>query len=537
MDDLIPKVNYLQSEFLDLIQGSSGIIDFIDHGALDGIWYRDLEDRDCEWSSPKLLEFLGISEEETAQNPAWRQDYLHPDDRAKEQLAIEACIADAGRRYDQILRYIHKDGRTLWVRCRGMIVRDQKGKAVRMFGAHIDVTDQKVQESKLKLAGAAAQEASQAKGTFLSNMAHEIRTPLSGILGMMELLEAGELESDQREKIGIAKQCARTLTSIINSVLDLSKLQYGKQRANIEAFEPRKVFEQAAQPLHDLARDKGLDFKLSLDGCPRQKIESDPDRLCQLIYNLVGNAIKYTHQGHVLLSIRYVENRASLQGAWLVITVEDTGPGISDEDQKRIFKRFERLKGATRSDDAGGIGLGLSIVKELIHLLDGKLELRSVLEQGSVFECRIPVAATAAEELPEPVEPVFFDKWASTARLLVAEDNLVNQRLIRDFLEILGIAATMVSDGDEAVHACRHENFDIILMDMQMPRMGGLEACRAIRSISAYYAHIPIIALTANAYREDVRKGQASGMTDHLSKPYSLQDLKEVLLRQVGLSH
>ncbi len=525
---------YLKQELYKRVQTDPVIFDFIQQAALDGLWYWDLVDGAAEWMSPEFKALFGYEDHEIANSSTWWQENIHPDDLGNVLENFEAHKSNPDHPYDQIVRYRHKDGSIVWVRCRGLIIRDESGTPVRMIGAHTDVTALKRKEHELALAKEAAETAANVKSNFLENMSHEIRTPLTGVIGMLELLELSELTGTQAEQIGVAKWSAKTLLAIINQMFDLTKIKAGSFKLSPEAFDGSSVFGQAAAIMESKATAKGLKFEAKIKPSACRYFSGDAERITQIIYNLLGNAIKFTDKGSIKLwiSAQDAEDDDKLE---LIIKVTDTGIGIAPEDQERIFNRFQQLD---EEDDRSfqGAGLGLSIISEISHFMDGDISVESEVGVGSVFTCRLVLDACESVQAVSAANDVKVMDDAGDYHLLVAEDNPVNQRMISSFLDILGFKFDIVADGLDAVEACQATRYDLVLMDLQMPQLDGVRAASRIRDLGGHYANVPIIAVTANVFSEDIRRCRESGMNDHIGKPYTLEQLRGLAQRYLAKS-
>jgi len=395
-----------------------------------------------------------------------------------------------------------------------------------------DVTRARRDAEELAVAKAAAEQANLVKSRFLATMSHEIRTPMNGVLGMIELLVDTPLDTRQRGYVDIAGRSAQGLLSIIDDILDYSRLESGDLRIENVAYGPAEIARQTIELLAVSAQKKGLGVTIDIDPAVPERVGGDPTRFRQILLNLLGNAIKFTAHGSVGVRMSVVPAPAG--GELLRLAVSDTGIGIAPEKMAGLFDHF-RQADDTISRRFGGSGLGLAISRELARLMGGDLDATSVPGEGSVFELRIPV-------LPAPTVPVpageRFDAGPGlrvrSLDILVAEDNEINRIVVGEMLDRMGHHYTFAHDGAAAIAAARAKVYDVILMDSQMPDVDGIEATRWIRVLPGANGRVPIVAQTANAMRGDREKYLAAGMVDYIAKPLEAAELAEILARVTG---
>ena len=408
---------------------------------------------------------------------------------------------------------------------------------------------------ELESALVTARDATQLKSRFLANMSHEIRTPMNGVLGMTDFLLGTNLTEEQQEYAGSIKKSADALLTLINDILDLSRIEAGKLRLDHVPFSLAATVEESSSLFALQARTKGLDFSSAVSSNLPDMLVGDAGRVRQVLTNLIGNAVKFTDFGRIDVEAEML--RPTQDGFLVRFSVRDTGIGIPSEHQSRLFESFTQGDGSS-TRKYGGTGLGLSISKQLVELMNGELGVESKPGEGSRFwftasfgkpplavapgappKRAIPVPAppTPAPKVPVPAaKPASVPAEKSNGglrklRVLLAEDNEINQRIALRLLEKLGLAADAVDNGRAAVEALAQKKYDLVLMDCMMPDMDGFEATAVIRNRERGKGHTPICALTANAMEGDREKCLAAGMDDYISKPVGLDKLREVVER------
>jgi len=481
------------------------------------------------WTSSSIMdEIFGIGEQYQRDVDGWL-GIVSPDDREAMREYFLSEVVGRKVPFDRQYRIVRRiDGHERWVHGLGALRVDEQGNPVTMFGTIQDITERKLVEEALQQAKTAADEASAAKSEFLANMSHEIRTPMNGIIGMSDLLLDSELTEEQHRYAEVVGSCGRSLLAIINDVLDLSKIEARRLELEMTDFDLQSVLDDTLEMLLPLAHDKGLAMNCAMAPEVPRLLRGDPGRLRQIITNLAGNALKFTHQGRVDLEICLEAEEK--HHATLRFLVKDTGIGIPGNRLDRIFSSFVQVDGST-TRKYGGTGLGLSISRQLVELMGGAIGVESEESKGSTFWFTVRLALQPTSRAPLPtdsasVSPIPFRSLAPVSskrreRILVAEDNPASRMVALAILQKLGYRADVVVNGREAIAALQTIPYDLVLMDCQMPEMDGYEATVLIRSPgSAVLNHeVPIIAVTAHVLGEEQERCRAAGMNDYLAKP------------------
>ncbi len=457
------------------------------------------------------LDYTGQTIEE-ALGRAW-EGIIHPDDV---QCIMDVYIPAFEKRQPYFLNGIRikrHDGEYRWHSVKSNPRYLSNGEFMGYIGVGVDIHESKLLEKDLIEAKVIAEKAVEFKQQFLSNMSHEIRTPLNSILGFTNVLLKTELGIDQKEFVQAIKTSGKTLNVLINDILDLAKVDAGKMTFEKQPFEIRESITSILHSFNPKIQEKNLEFVNEYDSNIPSMLLGDSVRLNQIILNLMSNAVKFTHKGKIILSVKLLNE--DKENATLEFAVTDTGIGIADDKINSIFNVFEQAEHST-SNSYGGTGLGLAIVKQLVETQGGSISLKSKLGEGSTFTFILPFGKTNIKSVEE-IEILQPDSEIKKLRVLVAEDVILNQLLIKIILSDFGFEYEIVANGKMAIEKMQTNTYDIILMDLQMPEMNGFEATDYMRKTMK--SKIPIIALTADVTTVDVSKCKEFGMDDYISKP------------------
>jgi PAS domain S-box-containing protein len=515
----------------------------------DHVYFKDRESRFVALSR-SLARSFGCSVE-AAIGKTDADFFDAPQARVFRERELQIMRGD-GPIIDQVTKHTWPDGRETWSLNIAVAMRNDVGEVVGVFGTNKDITEKKLLEQALlanrrleamtvqaEEMAAAARVANEAKSVFLANMSHEIRTPMNGVLGMAELLLDTQLSAVQREFAHTIVHSARALLALINDILDFSKIEAGKVELEHADFDLPQMLDEVVRLIGVEARAKDLRLSAEVDPAVPRVVSGDPARLRQALLNLCSNAVKFTRRGEVAVSVKVLDRAP--RSITLSFNVRDTGIGIPADRLEALFYPFSQVDAST-TRRFGGTGLGLSIVKRLAELMGGRVGVDSREGVGSTFwfeaQLAVPLPEpdnrhpqTSPAVLLAPPEPL---SERAGRRVLVVDDNVVNQKVARHFLGKLGYRADVVHDGREAVLAWQRGYYDLILMDCEMPVMDGYEATRQIRIHEGGERHIPIVALTAHAVSGAEIKCKAAGMDAYITKPLVREQLAGCLERFLG---
>ena len=501
----------------------------------DWIWAMDV-DRQLTYSNERCRDMLGVSPASICQSDFL--SLLHPDDVAQARQTVARAIAERRGWQNVLWRWRHADGQYRHLESNASPVLDDDGQLRGFTGVDRDVTQRLQAEAELRrhrdhleelvasrtadlsLAKELAEAANRAKTTFLANVSHELRTPMNGIIGMTDMALQRATDEKLLRQLTVISESSHHLLSVINDILDISRIESERMQLELREFRVGDIIGALLGAARIKAEKKGLQIDLSLaPEIEQATVIGDAQRLKQVLRNFINNAIKFTEHGRIGLVAQVLEHTPV--SLLLKFEISDTGIGIAPEVQRRLFRPFEQGDGST-TRKYGGTGLGLSISQRLIRLMGGELGLHSAPGQGSTFWFTVRLAKPAAtptadQAMADGAEARLRAEFAGS-RILLAEDEPVNQEVTRALLEAIGLTVDLAEDGQEAVEMAGQQAYDLILMDMQMPRLSGVEATRLIRALPGY-ADTPIIGLTAYAFPQDRDACLQAGMNAHVAKP------------------
>ncbi|WP_457618445.1 ATP-binding protein [Lutibacter sp.] len=476
------------------------------------------------YSSPSVKKMLGYEVEEIMGDKWWDVTYDNKQEAIKTKEAINNYVNFNIKNFVDISKRKIKarNGEYKWIEW-----HISKGANDTYISVGTDITDRILTDIELKKAKESAEESLKVKNEFLANMSHEIRTPLNAIIGFTDLLLETKLTTEQKLHLETMQNSGEILLSLINDVLDLSKLESGKLETEVIPFNLHKQLNEVVRLMKVKAREKNISLNLEIDSNTPTEVIGDPTRLGQILLNLIGNAIKFTNKGSVTVSVKQLKE--STNNSTVFFEIKDTGIGIVSNKINTVFGAFTQAKSDT-SRIYGGTGLGLTIVKKLVDLLNGQITVESKFGKGSVFKFTLPLQKSSNKiNIEEHEEDFSMDKPLSLNILLI-DDNKTNQLLGKTRLERWGCNVELANNGIEGVKKTQQKLYDVILMDIQMPVMDGYEATKIIKNdISEQVSKIPVIAMTAYTSKNDIKRAINAGMDDYIFKPFKPVEVYKLL--------
>lgn len=519
----------------ELIEENNNRNEIILKATNDILWDWNLVTGKVKWFGSGLKKYLPAHiDPDNIPDDFWVAR-LHPDEKRRTVVKLKKAITEGGGgAWESDNKFLRSDGSFAYINTRGFVLTNTNNKPIRMMGSMQDITDRKNAELEIRKAKNEADEARKTQEQFLANMSHEIRTPMNGVIGMTQLLGATHLNSEQREYVETIKESAANLMVVINDILDLTKIVAGKVTIDSVDYAITDVVRNAIQITGFKAEEKSILLRSIIDKNIHPVLLGDPFRLNQVLVNLVGNAIKFTEEGEVNIHVNLLqedEEKVSLE-----FIVQDTGIGIKEDKLALVFEQFTQASSET-TRRFGGSGLGLTITRQLIELQGGSIHVKSTLGVGSTFTFYLNVKKGNSElqhSLKKAVVPAKQNALAGI-KVLLAEDNLINQKVAVKILSIEGAEVVVANNGLEAIEMLRQHQYDVVLMDIQMPKMDGYEATRHIRNkMEAPACNARIIAITASAMISEKERCLSAGMDDYITKPFQAKDLFDKILAQVG---
>ncbi|MCF2946519.1 PAS domain S-box protein [Paraglaciecola aquimarina] len=484
-----------------------------------GVWEWDVVSGELIWDE-WMYKLYGIQENTfSGAYEAWTNS-LQPDDMEESNKQLEDAVAGIGT-FNPEFRVVHPNGQVRTLKASAEVVRDKDGKALKVIGVNYDITDKINAINELETAKHKAEQATQTKSEFLSNMSHEIRTPMNAILGGLQMVNTNSLDTMSKVMLKNAVSSSKSLLTIINDILDYSKIESNKLSLEQEPFSMKDIIKSVMFEVDSIVSNKGIQLVSNIDESFNEHWLGDIVRVKQILLNLVSNAVKFTQKGSVNIALNQILHKEQQA---ISIEVADTGIGMGEKAQARIFERFSQADNST-TRKFGGTGLGMSITLDLIRMMGGKIDVKSKEGRGTRIIVILPLAITD-KSVSSLMQKSMTPSLLSEKKILIAEDNEINQIVIQSMLESTHAVLTVVDNGKQAVEAAKKEDFDLILMDIQMPEMDGVEA---MQNISHFNKHIPIVALTANAMVDDVSNYLSQGFNAHIAKPIDIGTLYGVL--------
>lgn len=533
------KDHYLKTELDGLIASDPKIFDFLQQSTLDGLWYWDLEKPENEWMNSDFWELLGYDPAEKQHLASEWQDLIHPDDLSKAIDNFHKHCENPDHPYDQIVRYFHKNGSTVWVRCRGIAIRDAQGKPVRMLGAHNDLTELMTIQEKMKIVEAnlieerdKALKAEEIKSEFLAVMSHELRTPLNAVVGFSDLLSNEANAGLDRQKVikfsrNISKS-SRAMLNLVNDLLDYAKIEAGKFELSEEPFDLQEELENLKSAFELKAQENEVSLLSEVGHFP-YVVKGDATRFRQVLFNLVDNAIKFSIKSHVMIKAQ--AEKVGTNKLEVTVSIIDSGIGIEESRLSRIFEPFVQAD-TSITREYGGTGLGLAISRSIARQMGGDVEARSIAGEGATFTTKFQF-----EDLTDIHQSLMKIRARTSHRqkkqlnlsVLAVDDVDTNLDVIAGLVEEVGCHIHLARNGDEAIKIVNSEKLDVILMDLHMPVIDGITLAGNIQKLPIENAQVPIFAWTADATGGYLAEAQGVDWAGTIIKPTTQEEIFRVL--------
>ncbi len=516
----LKQANAIKSTLLHQLEEKNRLIEAINDVIGDGVWDWNIPNNQVTHNQ-QWLDYMKLGDGYLSHPVEMFSELVHSEDQDRVMRNLQNCLSGEVEVYTSEHRMIRSDGEEIWVRDQGKVIeRDAEGKPLRMVGAFSDISGRKRIEVSQK-------EIAKAQDEFLATMSHELRTPLTSIIGNSEyLLDEGACggedctQSDAVDILQSIHSAGKSQLALVNDILDMSKIHAGRFTIDDAPYNFAQLLRELECLFEHRAKDVGLDFKIKQQNEENFLLIGDSQRIVQVLMNLIGNALKFTAEGGVTLTTQTEEEK-------IIFTVEDTGIGISTEILETLFSRFGQADSSI-SKRFGGTGLGLYISKNLAEMMGGTIEVSSLVGEGSTFRLILPYKKSATGSQENEREERHATKLCEqlSGHVLLAEDTLMLQQLERRILEKMGLKVTIANHGVEAVEMATAGSFDVILMDMQMPEMDGIEACSALR---AKGIKTPVIAVTANVMQRHREAFSKAGCDGFIGKPINNEELRKLL--------
>ena len=510
------KIKVIKENLAVSKRESKGILD-----NLQDTYYRTDADSVLQFVSSSVEPLLGYKPYELVGHKI-TDFYINPDDR---EPFLQAISDNNGHVEQYPITLRHKNGSTIWMSTNAHVLVDENGTVIGLEGTGQDFTARKIAEANLIKAKEQAEEANKAKSLFLANMSHEIRTPMNGVVGFTSLLSKTNLDDTQAEYVNTINTSVNDLLTIVNDILDFSRIESGKIELQTEAMNIRDCLTTVVRLFSAAAKTKSLELEIIVSSDIPEHLIVDPLRLRQIISNLIGNAIKFTEKGSIILRAERIINDGSDE---LMIEVVDSGKGITNTEKNRLFDAFTQANYSIYKPESG-TGLGLAISKQLIELMHGSIDVKDNDNNGSTFWITLPIIET--DKVPERANESNLndigDRY-SDLHVLVVDDNAINRKLITTLLNQRSITTTEANDGKSALEIALNNDFDLILMDIRMPELNGIEVTKKLRATKTD-KYTPIIALTAHALPHEHETFLNAGMDTCITKPVLDHQLFELI--------